>query len=56
MHLHGRVKRSERAKLRKFLYVEKPAPKKENTFGLGNLQNFGKDKKKPLSKKKQMIE
>lgn len=56
MHLHGRVKKSERAKLRKFLYVEKPAPKKENAFGLGGLPNFGKDKKKQPSKKKLMIE
>lgn len=52
MELKGRVKKDRRAKLRKFLYVERPPLKKEGGFGFGALKNLGgKDKKKPLSKK-----
>lgn len=52
MELKGRVKKDKRAKLRKFLYAERPPLKKEGGFGLKALTTLGgKDKKKPLSKK-----
>ncbi|CAK60259.1 unnamed protein product (macronuclear) [Paramecium tetraurelia] len=56
MHLDGRVRKDKRAALRKFLYAEKPVVKKDVGFGLGALGNLGKDKKKPLSKRKQLME
>ncbi|CAD8197148.1 unnamed protein product [Paramecium octaurelia] len=56
MHLEGRIRKDKRAALRKFLYAERPVAKKESGFGLGAQGNLSKDKKKPVSRGKQLME
>ncbi|CAK92928.1 unnamed protein product (macronuclear) [Paramecium tetraurelia] len=56
MNLEGRVRKDKRAALRKFLYAEKQVAKKEGGLGLDALGNVSKDKKKPVPKRKQVMD